>query len=438
SDTTAALPRARIGIEAALVQTLSSQVVEADAILQRIKPTIDRSGDPDLSVGWLNADALNAVARNDIDHAQQVFTQAFALSRANGIAGRHVALQVNAGTALVRQKRFVEADLQWQQALETFEALGDRRGQATCLGNLAASSSAQGQLERSVELNTRALALFRDLHLSGPQARTAYNLALAATRDGKLEQASSFFKEAGAAWQADGQNDLVLRAAVGEADIALTSGNSAAATQVLDAVTSVESASPLSQSHLLATKAQIALTQGDLVESRRLHEQSLALRKQDGNEGWIALSELELERNDLLNDHDPLRVQVAAESLARRFAALGEGRDEARAWLLVVDAQLSRNNRNDARRTLDKIKTANKSFSDRALAFDLEWAQAWVSDADERALRLRAIQHRAREEGYVAQALRADQALAARASSESGDNTSAVPVPPYARMREFH
>ncbi len=438
ADTTAPLPRARIGIDAALVQNLSSHADEAQAILQRIKPTIDHSADPDLSIGWLNADAINAVARNEIDRAQQSFAQAFALSRANGLAGRYVGLQVNAGLALVRQKRFVEADQLWTQALETFEALGDRRGQATCLGNLAASASGQGQLERSVELNIRALALFRELHLSGSQARTAYNLALAASRDGKLGQARDLFKEAGEAWQLDGQNDLALRASVGEADIALTTGDAEAAKRVVDTVVDVESASPLSRSHLLAMKAQIALTQGYLADSRQLHEQALGLRKQDGNEGWIALSELELERNDLLNDHDPLRVQVAAESLARRFAALGEARDEARAWLLVVDAQLSRNNRSDARRTLDKIKTANKSFSDRALAFDLEWAQAWVSDADERALRLRAIQHRAREEGYVAQALRADQALAARASSESGDNASAVPVPPYARMRGFH
>ena len=433
SSYTAAVPRARIGIDAALVKTLSSQADEGDAILQRIKPAIDRSDDPDLAIGWLNADAITANARNEIDRAQQSFAQAFALARTSGLAGRHVALQVNAGMAMMRQKRVQEADQLWQQALEVFEALGDRRGQATCLGNLAASASTQGKLERSVELNVRALALFRELKLTGPQARTAYNLALAASRDGKLDQATEYFKEAGDVWQADGQNDLALRAAVGQADISLISGDAPAAKRIVDSVSQIEAASPLIQSHLFAVQAQIALAQGFLSESRGLLEQVLNLRKQDGNEGWIALSELELQRNDLLSDHDPVRVQVAAETLARKFAALGELRDEARAWLLVADAQLSRNKVQEARRSLDRVKVASQSFSDRSLAFDLEWAEAWVGDRDERILRLRALQQSALKEGYLAQAMRAGQALDDNAAIEGNPGTSAIPVPPYAR-----
>src|SRR5690606_32260837 len=112
SGYTADLPRARIGIDAALLHTVSGQAGDADAILQRIKPAIDRSGDPDLAIGWLNADALNAIARNDVDHAQQAFAQAFAVARSNGRAGRHVGLQVNAGLALMRQKRVSEAEQQ--------------------------------------------------------------------------------------------------------------------------------------------------------------------------------------------------------------------------------------------------------------------------------------------------------------------------------------
>ena len=430
---TAAVPRARIGIDTALVETFSSQPDEGDAILQRIKPAIDRSDNPDLAIAWLNADAITANARNDADRAQQSFAQAFALARTSGRAGRHVALQVNAGMAMMRQKRFAEADQLWQQALEVFEALGDRRGQATCLGNLAASASTQGNLERGVELNSRALALFRELKLTGPQARTAYNLALAASRDGKLDQAMEYFKEAGDAWQTHGQNDLALRAAVGQADIALVSGDAAAAKRIVDAVAQIEAASPLVQSHLLATQAQIALTQGNLAESRQLHEQTLILRKQDGNEGWIALSELELQRNDLLSDRDPVRVQIASESLARHFAELGEVRDEARAWLLAADAQLCRKKVQEARLSLDKVKVASQSFSDRTLAFDLEWAEAWASDREERTLRLRALQQRASKEGYLAQAMRAGQALADNGAIEGSPATSAIPLPPYAR-----
>ncbi|MGB0132803.1 winged helix-turn-helix domain-containing protein [Dokdonella sp.] len=433
SGYSATLPVARIGIDAALVRNFSGQPAEADATLQRIKPGIDRLGDPDLSVGWLNAEGIVAAALNDSERAQQSFSQAFALARTSGLAGRYVALQVNAGLALMRQKRFAEAEQQWQQALETFEALGDRRGQATCFGNLAALASTQGQLERSVELNTQALGLFRELHLTGPQARTAYNLALAASRDGKLDQASDYFKEAGDAWRADGQIDLTLRAAVGQADIALVTANLEFAARVLDELKQVESAAPLSRSHVQAMKAQVSQAQGNLADSRRLQEQSLTLRKQDGNKGWIALSELELQRSDLLDGLDPVRVQIAAESLARHFAELGEVRDEARAWLLVIDAQLTRKRIADARRTLDKIKTASETFTDRTLAFDLEWAEAWVADIDERNLRLRALQSRASEQGYLLQALRAEQALALAAPLGANAGAGELPLPPYAR-----
>lgn len=432
SGYSADLPVARIGIDAALVQNFSEQPAEADATLKRIKPAIDRLGDPDLSVGWLNAEGIVAAALNDSERAQQSFSQAFALARTSGLAGRYVALQVNAGLALMRQKRFAEADQQWQQALETFEALGDRRGQATCYGNLAALASTQGQLERSVELNTRALSLFRELHLTGPQARTAYNLALAASRDGKLDQARDYFKEAGDAWRLDGQIDLTLRAAVGQADIALITADTESAARVLNELEQVESAAPLSRSHVQAMKAKVSQAQGNLADSRGLQEQALALRKQDGNKGWIALSELELQRADLLEGRDPVRVQIAAESLAKHFAELGEVRDEARAWLLVIDAQLSRKRIPDARRTLDKIKTASETFTDRTLAFDLEWAEAWVADTDERNLRLRALQSRASEQGYLLQAKRAEQALALASSAGAKSKVGNLALPPYA------
>ncbi len=429
----AAVPRARIGIEVALLQTQRDHAHDAESSLQQIKPTVDAANDPDLVTAWLNADALAAIARNDVEHAQKSFAAAFALARANGRAGQHVALQVNAGLALMRQKRYVEADQQWQQALDTFEALGDRRGQATCLGNLAASASTQGQLERSVELNVRALDLFRELHLSGPQGRTAYNLALAATRDGKLEHAATYYKEASDVWLSAGQHDLALRATVGQAEIALTTGNNDAAQRLLDLATHAEEASPLSRSHALATAAHIALAKGDLKASQYLHQRALDLRTQDGNAAWIALSELELLRNTLLSNGDAARVQISSEALARRFAELGERRDEARAWLLVADAQLSRNKIGDARQSIDKAKRVSETFADRTLGFDLEWAEAWTGDRDERILRLQMLRQKARDQGYLAQAIRAEQALAVESLGDSSLPVNRVPVPPYAQ-----
>lgn len=425
--------RARIGIEQAQLDISANLGDDAEAVLQAIKPYIDENADPDLSIGWLNADALAAIARNDADHAQRSFASAFALARSSGRAGQSVSLQVNAGLALMRQRRFTEADQQWQQALETFESLGDRRGQATCLGNLAASASTQGKPERSVELNSRALALFRELHLSGPQARTAYNLALSAERDGKLDLARTYYLEAGDAWTAGGQHDLALRAAVGQAQIALLSNDIQAAKRILDGVPHGKDTSAISRSHVLAMQARVALVQGDLPAARHLNEQSLALRQRDGNQGWIALSELELLRIDLLDGRDAAQVQIQAESLAQRFSSLHETRDEARAWLLVADAQLTRGKIDGARRSLDKVKAASHSFSDRTVSFDLEWAQAWLGDDDERSLRLQSLQVTATKQGYLLQARRVEQALAVLASATEPNATSMLPMLPYVR-----
>lgn len=80
------------------------------------------------------------------------------------------------------------------------------------------------------------------------------------------------------------------------------------------------------------------------------------------------------------------------------------------------------------------MKAASKSFSDRTLAFDLEWVEAWASARDERHLRLQALQQRAREEGYLAQAVRTQQVLAASGAMSGLADTKIVPLPPYARV----
>ena len=440
-----ALPEAlapRLGIEAALLHALGGRADQAADWLQRVAPAADAIDDPDLAIGWGNADGLRAVAAGDIDAAAAAFDAAFAKARRSGRAGQHVALQVNAGLMLARQRRFEEAEAQWMQALTVFEQLGDRRGQATCLGNLAAAASASGRGERAEELNRQALELFRELSLAGPLARTAYNLGLGARRRGDLSAAAALFAESLEGWLREGQADAAVQAAVQRAELFLIAGDSAAAERQLQAVQAQRaSAGPLSRSHWLAASAQRALATGRLESARQLEAEALALRAEAGHAGWVALGELNLLRIDLLQGADPLTLQIDIEALIGRFERLGDGRDLARARLLQAEAMLVRGSLDEASRVLEGARAAARDFADLELAMQIDWVNAWVVTGEARQLRLQALQQRAESGGFAMLAGQAARSLAlAEADGDrptgGEDRPDRPPLPPYARWRD--
>jgi hypothetical protein len=343
-------------------------------------------------------------------------------------------LQVNAGMLLARQRRLVEADAMWNSALETFAKLGDRRGQATCLGNLAASASVQGRPELSRELNGKALALFRELGITDAQARTAYNLALDAARFGNFASAVELFAEARSAWLAGAQLDLAIRAAVGEAELTLLRAQPKAALTVLDSLPASADTSALSRAALRAVRARLVLAQGEATKARLLEEQALALRQESGDEAWTTLSELELLRLDWLQGAEATTVHVRAEALARRFTGLKEVRDAARAWLLVAEAQLSLGRRTQALHAIEQVQLGLNDYADRPLELDLAWVRAWAAPAAERRIRIDTLRSRALDEGYLLTVAMVDTALAAPAAGNGGDETLRIILPPYAKL----
>lgn len=403
--------QARIAIERAQLQISNGQSATAASTLQAVKFASAQDADPDLAIAWYDAYAMVLLDSNDLEGARKQFDAAFVLAQQRGRERQSVGLKVSAGMLLARQRRFVEADDLWQQALAVFEKLGDRRGQATALGNLAASASSQGQSERATELNQRALQLFRQLNLLGPRARIAYNLALNAARNGQLIAAGEGFEEAAEAWSAEGQTDALMRARVGRAQIALHQADWTRAEALLQ-VDDPQQTSVLIQAQVLTTLADLTRSRDDLQSARRLQTQALVLQQNAGSRPWVALSELALLRLDMLNGADPARVQVQAEALASEFQALRETRDSARAWLLVAEAQLLRGQAADANRSLQKVRNALDSFADAGVELDWDWVRAWSSEKAERRIRLDALQTSARSLGYVAMADRAAMAVA--------------------------
>ncbi len=419
----------RARIEAALLHVLANQPQAARALLDAARTDALGETTPALAVAWHNADALAALEQGQINAAQQAFETAFSLARSQGLAGQSVALQVNAGLLLARQRRFTEAQVLWGDALEIFERLGDRRGQATCLGNLAAAASSQGRAEQADELNTRALALFRELKLPGPQARTAYNLGLSAMRAGRLTIADALLGEAAQAWSAEGQPDPMLQALAMQADLRMQAGQMESAAALLEPLdAALATASPLRRSHVLSARARLHEARGERESARGLHREALALRSDGTTPAWAALSELALLRLDLLDGAEPGVLAARADALAQSLIALREPRDAARALLLVAEARLTRNDPEQAERALQQARAAMQDFPDEDMRLEFDWINAWLVDSTERGERLRLLMQHATQLGYQRHAARARAALDRRRS----DTGLAELLPPYA------
>ncbi len=430
-ETVDPVTRGYIAVERALLESYSGQHATADAILAEIDPVIAQVQNPPLQIAALDALGYVALARNDVPRAQQAYAEAFQLAKQTGLERQSVALMINAGRLFARQRRLLEADGLWEQALTVFIKLGDRRGQATALGNLAASASLQGHSERANELNLRALELFRELALAGPRARTAYNLALSALRDGRLAQANDLFAEAAQVWLHEERIELAIKAVIGQVDIALLMADPSTAERHLDALAIERVLSPLARSHLHTARAQTTLYQGHLEAARQAHLLALELRQEAGATDWAALSELALARLDLLTGGDPVEVRVRAEILQFTFTENGETRDAGRAALLVAEAALASAQADVAKNALVQVQAALDSFYDERVAMDLNWLRIWTVPDAERRTRLMAFRQRALSSGYKRHALQAAAALGEQ-DALAASTSFQLPNLPYA------
>ena len=437
-------------IEVALIDAERGQAESARQQLADLEILPDALEEPDLVIAVLNARGVVAVELGEVEQAAGLFERAFELARQTGRAYRVAALQVNAGSLMARAGRFEEADRLWSDALGVFEEIGDRRGMAICLGNLAAAASARGHNERSRLLNQRALELFRELDLPSDRARTAFNLALLASREGELAETEELLAEAQGVYLELGQHELLLHVGAFRGEHLIMAGDLAAASALLDELDAFKShGSPLRRSALYAARGRLALWQGDLEQARSWFLNALALRRQGGHDVWIAISELELLRLDLLAGADPWRIRVRAEELAGLFANRNQTRASARARLLAAEALLSQGAGDDARILLARVKSDHEQFPDHALALELAWVETWAAREEERLPRLEALARRAMEKGYFGKVtlieagaringldLSLDKALAAGLMQSQQSSTLLATLPPYATAQQ--
>jgi DNA-binding winged helix-turn-helix (wHTH) protein/tetratricopeptide (TPR) repeat protein len=434
--------RRRLGVEQALIDASDGQHPQAWEKLQALAAHWPENAGPELDLALYNAVGMVAAEMGRIDEALDAYQKGFALARSSSQAYRVAGLQINAGSLMARHDRFEEAERLWSEALETFERIGDRRGQAIALGNLAAASSAQGHNRRSESYNRQALALFRELRLDGPRARTAYNLALIASREGRLDEAEVLFAEAQDGFAEAGAVDLQLHVGASRVDYRLLAGDlSMAEALLLELEELAPTGSALRQAAVLAARARLEKWRGNLEPAREAFAAARKLRLESGQEAWVATSDLELLQLALLDGSDPWRVRVRAVELTEYFNRNGQDRAAARSELVAAEALLSQGDTAEARLELDRIRARQERFADLSLALDLAWVEAWAVREEERLPRLESLARRALEHGFFGKLAQIEAGLAARGLSLAGldidhfevqSNTIVALLPPYA------
>lgn len=408
----------RLRVEEALLVAVAGEPGLAWQELQDLQASWPEGAGSEETLALYSALGQVAVDVGEIDQALAAYQQAFVVARSSGQAYQVAGLQINTGSLMARHDRFEEAEALWNAALETFERIGDRRGQAIALGNLAAVASAQGHNTRSESLNRQALKIFRELGLDGPRARTAFNLALVASRKGHLDEAEALLAEAQAGYQSAGNIDLALHVGAVRIDHRVLAGDLVLAEVLLDELQAqATNGSSLRQAALLASRGRLEKWRGNLDDARQAFEQALALRTESGQQGWVATSELELLQVGLLDGSDPWRVRVQAVELAEAFERTDQSRAAARARLLAAEALLSQGEVVEAREELKSIRARHGDFTDTSLALDLAWVEAWAAREEERLPRLESLARRAQEHGYFGKLVQIEAGLAARGLS---------------------
>lgn len=428
-------PALRQGLELALIDSEAGDHAAALERLASLHP--EASARVALGLALNNAWGTVLARSGDYASALQRFNAGFAEANRQGAGLQRAGLQVNAGLLFARQRRMEEAESLWLEALHTFEALGDERGQGVVLGNLAAAASARGQQARSEELNLRALTLFRRLELDGPRARTAFNLGLTRARAGAFEQADQLFAEAAAAYLAAGHQDAWLQVLAGRIELLLELGEFPLLKDLQQTANGVDSVSDEALARFKAAAGRVSQRQGDLPRARALQLQARELREQAALERWAAQSSLDLLRLDFMTGRDPVEIALAAQQLAGRFLRWDEARPEAQAAILLAEALLTQGRREEAGVALAQARKAVDRFPERLVELELSWVEAWAAHPHEFQPRIKSLLDQVRELGLAGTEQRyvrwLNGALAA-AQPQSGPAFSWW-VPPYVHSR---
>ena len=423
----------RLTIEQALIDSEKGQFDAAEASLDAIEAMIHERGDAGLGVAFFGARGRIAAEQGRAESARADFAQAVHLARRSGQAHHLAGLQVNAGLMLARQRRFEEADKLWEDALEVFEQIGDRRGEALALSNLAASAGARGLEQRGTELNYRALELFRQLDMNSHIARASYNLGLLAGRQGRFSDADTLFDEAMSNYIDSGSITLAMAAGTRRADTLIALGRFDEARQQLDGLADyLPQATPLHQADWHASRVRLNKWTGNAEAAAHALEMASELRLASGSPEWIAAGELQRMELDLLTGVRPDEILHRAERQLREISTMNQPRLRAQALALVAESLLMQQRKDEARIQLREARAALSGMPDVLVDIRLDWLEAWTAEESDRRQRLEELAARAHSMELESRALMVELALNPEQNEQVQAGNHPLLLPAYA------
>jgi tetratricopeptide (TPR) repeat protein len=221
--------------------------------------------------------------------------------------------QYELGNIAQAQGQYEEARRLYQQALTSFERLGDQAGQARALGQLGMIAQSQGQYEEARRLYQQALTSFERLGDQAGQARTLHGLGMIAQSQGQYEEARRLYQEALTSFERLG--DQAGRAGTLHQLGMIAQDQEEARRLYQQALTSFERlGDQAGQARTLHELGNIAYLRGQYEEARRLYQQALTsferLSDQAGRAG--TLGQLGLLARQQGNTTGALRYTVQA------------------------------------------------------------------------------------------------------------------------------
>ena len=299
-----------------------------------------------------------------------------------------------------------------EKALQLFRALGDRRGEATALSNLAIHAMLAGQAAKARDYNLEALAAFRAINAHSEIARLQFNLGVAERRSGDLQAAIPRIEEALDVFVDRGVPSYAAQAAATLSLIHLDRADAAAAAVALARVKVDDVQDPLRRAALLAAAGRLAFYRGELEAARSQMDEARLLREQAGARSWVIESELDLAQLDLAEGRLD-RASSSATRLATAALAEDELADAARGHLLLATSWLLRREPANALPVLSRAAELLEKADDPALRLEQEWLGLVARQAGVEVQRELAA--RAQGQGYGLLALRMEYAAAANA-----------------------
>lgn len=290
----------------------------------------ERSGSRPLRAETLRVRGTIDAEMGDVETALARFYEAADLLKDAEPSDVQLRVAIALGVANQMVENYDRARRHLETGLELARALGNRRQEATLLGNLAVAEAQAQNPERSIELHLEALAIAREI---GDAVTAAYQLANLCDRNvqlGRLDEADGYCDDAVARLESLGHVRLLAGARASRATLYTEQGDlDAALDEMTAALDLARDSIPTVERDFLEQLARLHVQRGELDEALAAYRRFMDARERLWEERRTrTIEELEVQ-------HEVAERERELE-LARTQSALQETRLQQRTVLAIV------------------------------------------------------------------------------------------------------